>query len=88
MFDGTDSLVWIFKMERYFEVHHRDDISRMMEIILLCMSGQALAWFQCFRNWGKPPESWDEFRPALYMLIWRQSQRVLQFHCLAARGEC
>ncbi|KAA0056890.1 aminoacyl-tRNA ligase [Cucumis melo var. makuwa] len=67
MFDGTDTLMWILKMERYFEVHHIDDIARMMDTILLCMSGQALAWFRCFQNWGKPPESWDEFRDSLYM---------------------
>ncbi|KAE8652678.1 hypothetical protein Csa_013756 [Cucumis sativus] len=66
MFDGTDTLMWILKMERYFEVHHIDDIAQMMETILLCMSGQALAWFRCFQNWGNPPESWGEFRGSLY----------------------
>lgn len=56
LFDGEDSHGWIYKVERYFEVQDIEP-GEQLRAAVLCMKGQALAWFRWsearspFRTW-------------------------------------
>ncbi|PWA91318.1 Ty3/gypsy retrotransposon protein [Artemisia annua] len=56
LFDGEDSHGWIYKVERYFEVQDIEP-GEQLRAAVLCMEGQALAWFRWsearspFRTW-------------------------------------
>ncbi|GKA78842.1 ankyrin repeat-containing protein [Tanacetum coccineum] len=63
LFDGEDSHGWIYKVERYFEVQ---DIQprEQLRAAVLCMEGQALAWF-CWSEARSPFRSWEGLKRRL-----------------------
>lgn len=45
VFDDEDPNGWIFKAERYFSINQIGE-DEMMEATVVCLEGEALAWFQ------------------------------------------
>ncbi|KAL2465358.1 Uncharacterized protein Adt_41209 [Abeliophyllum distichum] len=60
VFEGLDPDRWIYKAKRYFAINQIADEERM-EATVVCLDGEALAWFQ----WEKKPRklhSWEELK--------------------------
>lgn len=58
-FDGTETLGWIFKINKFFEYHATPEHDRLT-ITSFYMEGRALAWFQWMTNNGQFT-SWPSF---------------------------
>ncbi|GJS17253.1 ankyrin repeat-containing protein [Tanacetum coccineum] len=84
LFDGDDSHSWIYKVERYFEV---EDIEpgEQLRAAILCMEGQALAWFR-WSEARSPIRSWEglkrrlpeRFQPSQEGTLYEQFMAITQ----------
>lgn len=63
IFDGSDSLGWIFKINQFFEYHLTPEHERLT-IASFYMDGRALSWFQWMTSNGQFT-SWPSFLQAL-----------------------
>lgn len=56
VFERDDTINWIFKVERYFEVNHLTEREKLI-VVGVCMEGRTLSWFkwrvkrQSFSRW-------------------------------------
>ena len=45
VFEGIDPDGWIFQAKRYFEINDLRADERLQATMVVCMEGEALAWF-------------------------------------------
>lgn len=63
IFSGTDVHGWVYKVERYFEVHkfRKKD---QLRAVAICLEGAPLTWFR-WNDAKKPFRSWERFKRKL-----------------------
>nr|GFA93353.1 ankyrin repeat-containing protein [Tanacetum cinerariifolium] len=84
LFDGEDFQGSIYKVERYFEVQDIEP-GEQLRAAVLCMEGQALAWFRWsearspFRSWeGLKRRLLERFQPSHERTLYEQFLAITQ----------
>ncbi|CAH1450159.1 unnamed protein product [Lactuca virosa] len=63
VFYGADVHGWVYKVERYFEVHKFGKKDRL-QAVAICLEGAPLSWFR-WNDAKKPFRSWGKFKRKL-----------------------
>ncbi|CAH1433964.1 unnamed protein product [Lactuca virosa] len=63
IFSGEDVHGWIYKVERYFEIH-KFGKKDQLRAVAICLEGAPLTWFR-WNNAKKPFQSWGRFKRKL-----------------------
>ncbi|KAL2460735.1 Mediator of RNA polymerase II transcription subunit 25 [Abeliophyllum distichum] len=85
VFEGLDPDGWIYKAERYFAINQIVDKKRM-EAIVVCLDGEALAWFQWEKKRRKL-HSWEELKISMLERFRPSQEGSLEEKFLAFRQE-
>ena len=86
LFDGEDAYGWVYRVERYFDIQGLTTTGERLRAAVLCMEGQALAWYR-WSEGRNPFRHWEDLKARLLERFQPSQEGGLYEQFLAIRQE-